>query len=392
MHIIVLEVEPTSLRGGQEVVLFDICYGLAQRGHTISLVYTKEGNLLEKYQQFCQHTVKADQLTIYPPQKNLRFLADIWHINKQISITQKSIVFSNQYQDTYFGRLLAITKRIPLLCYLHLPPAEKFIEMKGVKQYLRDTYIKWQRKIGLQGVKHFIAVSHQTKQDWINEGYQDDVIDVVHNGINLQVYKPTTDFVLTRKEWNLPPDIKVISYVGRLDKEKGVETLIKAFAILQKSHANTKLLIAGKSLFQGDKYRQTLEQLGTELGIKDNVTFLGHVTNTTSLYQVSDVTVLPSLWSEPFPRSVLESMACGTPVVASRIGGIPESLTGEFQNGLCESGNEQDLSDTLNRIITWRDKDPLLGDRCREHIVSKFSLDKMVAHVEKVLERLMLGD
>ena len=107
------------------------------------------------------------------------------------------------------------------------------------------------------------------------------------------------------------------------------------------------------------------------------------------MYQVSDVTVLPSLWSEPFGRTNIESMACGTPVVASRIGGITEILTGEFQAGLFEPGNEQDLADTLSRIISWREKDPDLGKRCRDHVLSNYTLDKMVDGIEKVLLKVV---
>jgi glycosyltransferase involved in cell wall biosynthesis len=59
--------------------------------------------------------------------------------------------------------------------------------------------------------------------------------------------------------------------------------------------------------------------------------------------------------SEPFGRTIVESMACGTSVVGSRTGGIPEILIGEFQNGLFEPGNERDLADTLSRIMNWRD-------------------------------------
>jgi len=227
------------------------------------------------------------------------------------------------------------------------------------------------------------------KLDWINTGYKEgleEIIDVVYNGIDLEVYKPANDLSRIRKEWNIPTNISVISYVGRIDKQKGLETLIKAFALLLKTGVHTKLLIAGQPVAQGEEYKKYLEQLATDLGIENHVDFLGHITNTTSLYQVSDVTVLPSLWSEPFGRVIVESMACGTPVVASRIGGIPESLTGEFQNGLFEPGNERDLSDTLNQIVYWRSKEPKLGERCREHVVSKFSLDKMVDGVEKVLE------
>ncbi|MBD2388335.1 glycosyltransferase family 4 protein [Cylindrospermum sp. FACHB-282] len=384
MHLIVLELEPTSFRGGQEIVLFDICRSLAQRGHIISLLYTKEGNLLEQYQNFCTHVVKVNLFTIYPPQNTLHFLVDIWNINKKISTTKNSIVLSNQYQDTFFARALALVKNIPLVCYLHLPPQEKLIKFEDIKQYTRDIYIRWQWHLGMKGVNQFIAVSNQTKSDWLNKGYQENKIDVVYNGIDLEVYKPTINFSLIRKTWHISEDIRVISYVGRLDKEKGLETLIKAFALLLKACTKTKLLIAGKSLFHGEEYKKYLEQLSTDLGIENYVEFLGHLTNPIGLYQVSDLTVLPSLWSEPFPRSIIESMACGTPVVASNTGGIPESLTGEFKHGLFPPGNEQDLSDTLNHLMNWRDKDSHLGERCRQHILSKFSINKMVDGVEKI--------
>lgn len=391
MHLIVLELEPTSCRGGQEIVLFDICRGLAQRGHIISLVYTKEGNLLEQYQKFCSHVIKVNLFTIYPPKSNFRFLADIFKINGKIPVTKNSILLSNQYQDTFFARALALSKNIPLVCYLHLPPSHRILigntAIKSVKQFFRESYIRWQWQTGLKGVKQFIAVSNQTKRDWVKNGYPADIIAVVHNGINLEIYTSPVNFVLRRKEWNILENTRVISYVGRLDPEKGLETLIKAFVILLKNGNKTQLLIAGKPLNEDEEYQKSLEQLTIDLGIENYVSFLGHISNTTSLYQVSDVTVLPSLWSEPFGRVIVESMACGTPVVASCIGGIPEILTGEFQKGLFEPGNERDLSDTLNQIINWRENDSELGKRCREHVLKKFSLDKMIDGVEKVLER-----
>ena len=394
MHLIVLEQEPSSLRGGQERVLFDFCWGLAQRGHSISLLYTKEGNLLEKYQEFCDRVEKVNRFIIYRPEHIFSFLTDIRKVNRKIPTIENSIVLSNQYQDTLFGHALALSKNIPLVCYLHLPPPptqlvkwQRNMSLKDLRHFIALSNIGYQWSVGLKGVKHFIAVSNQTKSDWMTSGYKEDMIDVVYNGIDLKVYQPSSDFSLTRKEWNISEDIRVISYVGRLDKEKGLEILIKAFALLLKNGANTRLLIAGKSVLEGEEYKKSLEGLSTDLGIDKSVDFLGHVANTTSLYQASDVTVLPSLWSEPFPRSIIESMACGTPVVASRTGGIPESLTGEFQKGLFEPGNERDLSDTLNRIINWRDTDPQLGERYREHSLSKFSLDTMVDGIEKVLEQ-----
>lgn len=374
MHIIVLENQPSSRQGGQEIILFDICSDLAKRGHSISLLYLTEGNLLKQYQEFCTHILKINSFVIDRSTitDSLKLLADIW----KIPTTRNSVVYSKQYHDVFFGSMLAFSKNIPFVCQLMLPPLEN-----GFSRPLA---------IGLKGVKNFIALSDRTKLDWVDSGLKEEKIDIVNVGINLEVYKPSDDFPATRKEWGIPEHTKVISYIGRLDKEKGLETLIKGFALLVKSGISTRLLIAGNPVAHsspeaGEEYKKALEQLATDLGIEKDVSFLGHVTNTTYVYQVSDVTVLASKWSEPFGRAIIESMACGTPVVASRTGGIPEILTGEFQSGLFEPGNERALSDVLNQVMNWRDSDPHLGNRCREHVLSKFSLTKMIDGIEQVL-------
>lgn len=372
MHVIALETDPSSLRGGQELFLLEACRGLSRRGHSVSLLYVTAGNLLQEYQKFCTYTLKVDSFSLDRSRikRVFNFLADIW----QTKTNKSSVVFSNRYHDVLFASLLAKTKNIPHASFLQLPPLEH-----GFPRPLA---------IGLKGVTRFIALSNQTKLDWVKSGFDAEKIDIVHGGTNPDLFKPTSDFSLTRKEWNIPQDTRVISYIGRLDREKGLETIIKAFASLRNGD-NTKLFIAGKPLSQGEEYKKSLEQLAINLGIQADTNFLGHVANPTSVYQVSDVTVLPSLWSEPFGRTNIESMACGTPVVASRIGGITEILTGEFQAGLFEPGNEQDLADTLSRIIHWRDKDPGLGKRCRDHILSNYTLDKMVDGIEKVLLRVV---
>lgn len=382
MHIIVLENEPSSLRGGQELSLLDVCRGLHQRGHTISLIYLREGNLLEQYYEICTSIVNVNSYLIEkntPIASTFNFLADTWKINSKIPKSKNSIIYCNQHYDTFFGAALALSKSLPLVCHLRLPAPQEFHR---------------QCVIGMKGVKQFITISNQTKIDWIKSGLQEKKIDVVYNGINTEIFKPLDNLLTARKQWNIPEDTKVISYVGRLDTYKGVETLIKAFALLLKIDKNMRLLIAGKPIRhatpeEGEKYKQSLHQLSTDLGIEKYVDFLGHVTNTISLYQVSDVTVLPSLWAEPFGRTIIESMACGTPVVASRTGGIPEILTGEFQSGLFEPGNEQSLSDTLSSMMNWRDRNPEFSERCREHILNKFSLDRNIACIEKVLLKVV---
>lgn len=237
----------------------------------------------------------------------------------------------------------------------------------------------------MHGAKHLIAVSSQTKIDWIKQGFKEDRINVVYNGINIEKFQPSVHVSITKKEWGISDDVEIISYIGRLDKEKGLETLIRGFSLFIKTHKNAKLLIAGKPVCHTDEYKKSLEHLTSELGIADSVKFLSHLTNPVPLYQISNVTVLTSSHSEPFGRTIIESMACGTPVVANRTGGIPEILTGEFQRMLCEPGNVQDFADTLNFVLKWKNLDPQLSARCREHILHNFNVDKMVDGIEKAI-------
>ena len=386
MHVIVLEQQPSSSRGGQELNLFEICRTLSEKGHKISLFYVKPGDLVEKYQEFCEQVIKVNSYGFDRRKMSdiINFLpsfADIW----KVAAKDNSVVFINQYPDAFYGYLVSLLKKIPFVCYLQIPPP------------VNPEEFNLQRRIGMKGVNKFIAVSQQTKNEWLQElGLTEDKIDLVYNGTNLEKFKPAANLAQLRNSWNIPEDTKVISYVGRLDKDKGLELLIEAFALFLKTGQKAKLFIAGKPLLHfsadgkecplaGEEYKQSLRQIAIDLGIENSVEFLGHLSNPTPVYQVSDLTVVPSLWSEPFGRVVIESMACGTPVVGSRIGGIPEILTDEFQAGLFEPGNKQDLADTLNKMIDWRDINPQLGARLREYTLNKFSLKSMIDGVEKVL-------
>ncbi|MBW4490175.1 MAG: glycosyltransferase family 4 protein [Trichocoleus desertorum ATA4-8-CV12] len=386
MHVIALENELSSRRGGQELNLLEICHGLFQRGHRISLVYIKEGDLLEKYQSFCSSLTKVNSYGFdrRKLKETLTFISGLNSI-REIPIEQDTVVFSNDYYSSFFGCLLSSFRSLPFVCYLQLPPLE----------------FNYQRRIALKRVNQFVAVSDQTKNDWLQEGIAKEKIDVVYNGTDLMKFRPVANSLALREEQDIAEDVKVIGYVGRIDKPKGLEVLIKASALLADRGVNIKLLIAGKPLIHfnpeigdlcsesGEQYLQSLKQLAKDLGIEQRVSFLGHLTNTATLYQTSDVTVVPSLWSEPFGRVVIESMACGTPVVASQIGGIPEILTGEFQAQLFEPGNAQELAKVLQQNLDWKEKDPQLGQRCREHMASRFSLDSMVNGIEAVLLKTM---
>ncbi|HBB30736.1 MAG TPA: glycosyltransferase family 1 protein [Cyanobacteria bacterium UBA8803] len=372
MDIIVLEKNPSRI-GGKELSVLDVCRGLSQRGHVIHLIYVEEGDLLEQYQEFCQSIVKAQSFTIERNKTITGILNLLYDIFKNYHI-RADVIYINQYQDCLFAYGLALAKNIPLVCHLRNPPPF----------YL---YLRW--SLAIKRVNKFIAVSHQTKSDWVNYGFSEEKIEVVHNGIEPEVFTPCVDLPWLRQKMGINEKNRVIFYAGRLDKTKGLETLIKGFSLVINSGIDAKLLIAGKPFIQNYDYQESLKKFAVELEVDSSIEFLGHLDNPVPLYQVSDVTVLPSLDSEPFGRTIIESMACGIPALASRTGGIPEILTGVFQAWLFEPGNAQDLSEKLIKIIDWRDRDAELAQRCREHVIGKFALEKVIDGVEKALMKII---
>jgi len=382
MHLIALEKEPTSQRGGQELNLFEICRDLSQKGYSVSLLYMNEGNLLDHYRGFCDHVIKVDAFGFDRRRIGnvFKFATSLAKIN-QLPITSSSVLLINDYHISLFAYVISLLKNLPFLCYLQIPPS--------------DT--NRQVRLALKGVDRFVAVSQETKREWVDFGCADDAIEVIHNGTDTAKFKPAQDFSATRKSWGLSETAKVICYVGRIDREKGLEYLLKAVALLADQEPEITLIIAGKPVVhynalkgtecedEGMKYQRSLEQLARDLGIDHQVQFSGYLSNPVSLYQTSDISVLPSIWSEAFGRSIIESLACGTPVIASRVGGIPEILTEEFAENLVTAGDEKALANRISEVIHWRETDPKLGQRCSEHVVNKFSLESMVSGVEKTL-------
>jgi D-inositol-3-phosphate glycosyltransferase len=154
-------------------------------------------------------------------------------------------------------------------------------------------------------------------------------IDVVPLGVDLQRFQPR-DAGPLRKRLGLAENERVILFTGRLERLKGVETAIRALPLLPAGAGPRRLLVAGADSSNGlheaggfVSERARLEALTVELGVADEVTFLGAIQHQELplYYSLADVCAVPS-YSESFGLVALEAQACGTPVIASRVGGL----------------------------------------------------------------------
>jgi glycosyltransferase involved in cell wall biosynthesis len=191
-------------------------------------------------------------------------------------------------------------------------------------------------------------------------------IRLVPNGIDVDAYRPRSGAAPLRR----------IVTVANLRPEKAHEVLIDAFASLPTTTLNLELAIVG----HGPR-AEALERQVAERGLASRVRFLGHRDDVPAILAESDLFVLPSR-SEAFPNSVMEAMAAGLPVVATRVGGVPELVQHDV-NGILTPVDDRDaLARALRTLVDDPHRAAALGRAARETIASRFSFTRMVRSFE----------
>ena len=172
---------------------------------------------------------------------------------------------------------------------------------------------------------------------WLSSTY------VVHNGADDLLFYPP------RPESRLRNPVPVVLFVGRLEPRKGVHVLIEAMRILQQRKVKVLCRIVGASFLQGSKATPYVRNLHENS--PSNVEFKGFCPQSelAKQYRSADIHCCPSVWQEPFGNVNIEAMACGIPVVASRVGGIPE-IAAEGGIALVEPNSAVELANALQKL------------------------------------------
>jgi glycosyltransferase involved in cell wall biosynthesis len=172
-------------------------------------------------------------------------------------------------------------------------------------------------------------------------------------------------------------------YVGRLSPEKDVPSLLRAIAFVVAQAPAFRLQIAGDG-----PCRAELISLARSLGVAENVEFLGEIKDIPTLLRQASLLVLPSL-TEGMPLTILEAMACGLPVIATRVGGIPEAVADGATGLLVSPGELQHLADALLRIHHKPDLGRQMGQAGRLRAENQFDVRRMVSAYESLYLKLL---
>ncbi|MCP9234987.1 glycosyltransferase [Lewinella sp. JB7] len=219
-------------------------------------------------------------------------------------------------------------------------------------------------------VRRLHVVSERVRQEFLawqpgEEGF----IQTVREGVNLSKFSHASmDRAEAKRHWELDPQSPVITCLARLAPQKGQDNLLLAATEILREHPSATFLIAGTG---DDDHR--LRTLARQLGVGESVHFLGHVEDVPFLLAATDVLCHPSL-ADGLPNSLVEAMAMGIPVVASRIGGIPDLVEDERSGLLVPAHDIRAVAEAVNRLLGDAALRLRLAGRGRERVITRFDL------------------
>jgi glycosyltransferase involved in cell wall biosynthesis len=275
-----------------------------------------------------------------------------------------AILGSWVYPDGFASALAAKILNKPLVIKVH---------GSDINIYTRYFFRRKMITYALRKASRVIVVTGDLKKRVAALGIPQEKIEVIPNGIDIGLFQPL-DKIECRKKLKLPVEKKIILYTGNLEKVKGVDVLVSAMQNLNK---NACLALVGDG-----KLKNSLKLKVKSLSLENRITFAGvRLHSEIPLWMnACDVFCLPSR-NEGCPNVVLEALACGRPVVASMVGGVPEIINSDELGLLVEPKNPKALAEALANALekTW---DP---NRIRQ-AMAKYSWDKSAKEIKDTLD------
>jgi glycosyltransferase involved in cell wall biosynthesis len=287
------------------------------------------------------------------------------------------VLHSHKFGSNVWGTVLGRLARVPVVIAHEQSWASARSSATG--PFVRSAI---DREVIARGADVFIAVSEADKRRMVEvEGIHPRRLRVIPNA----VFAPVPSGHDVRGELGIPADARVVVTVCQLRPEKAMEVLVEAAGLLRDRRPELRVLVAGEGA-----ERERLESLIEELGLAETVLLLGTRQDVPDVLAAADVAVCCSDF-EGTPLSVMEYMGAGLPVVATRVGGLPEVVEDGVQGILIEPRDPAGLADALARLLEHEPLRRRLGDAARIRQRTTFDLDAAVRRIEDLYDQLFLA-
>jgi glycosyltransferase involved in cell wall biosynthesis len=206
------------------------------------------------------------------------------------------------------------------------------------------------------------------------EGFDDAAVRCIPNGVDIDVFRPAGGADAKRE---------TVVFVGRLIESKGVQVLLEAFELLAEERPGARLSVVGDG-----PMRRRLQRCAAALPCRDRISFHGSCSDVQRFLKAASVFVLPS-FVEGLPNALIEAMACGLPVVATRVGGIPDVVDDGRTGILVAPGDRSGVADALKALCGSAHMRAQMGSAARETIVQRYCIEAVARRYIDLYDELL---
>ncbi|MBP6964204.1 MAG: glycosyltransferase [Armatimonadetes bacterium] len=286
------------------------------------------------------------------------------------------VLHMHMYHAALYGRIAGLLARVPVMITTD----------HGKGMWKKPWQVAFERYM----VRHTalrIGVSQDVADIIRNrERVPDDKLIVVRNGVNAERFRAgEAERASVRTELGVTEHTFLVGTLARLVEPKALHVMIEAVSIASKDVPGIRLLIVGDG-----PLRAELDKCASDLGVRDGVIFTGARSDVPGLLAAMDVFALSSI-REGLPISLLEAMAAGKPIVATRVGGIPDVIADREDGLLVEPDAPQAFADAICDLAADADLASRLGQRAAEKAESDYSVKATARKLEEIYARLSAG-
>jgi L-malate glycosyltransferase len=363
--------------GGSGIVGSELGRELAARGHTVHFIsYQLPTRLCQLNERLQFHQVDLFDYPLFEfPPYDLALASKII----EVADAQRLDVLHMHYAiphatAAYLAReMYKPTRYLPFVTTLHGTD----ITLVGArKSFLPITKFSIAQSDAVTAISHYLA--EETCRTFGLGG-----VEVIPNFINAEEYQRRVDEGLRARL--APNGEKLLMHVSNFRPVKRIGDCIRAFAQMRKlsPRLRARLVMCGEG-----PEREDAERLTREYELTDDVLFVGQVPNIADYLSVADLFLLPSV-TESFGLAALEALACEVPVIATRVGGLPEVVREGETGYLINLGDTETMAARALEILTDEDKQRRMGARGRAEAIAEFNTEKVIPQYEQLYERVV---